>query len=138
MPNNLVEKYIFDQNAKRDLWESHDSPETLTEYLKIEIDELAQALQESYITGDVFSFASEMGDIQYLLIRLGNMVGIDPMQAAEMKVYRNSYKYADHVASNGREYPEAARVMKDTWKALGGDAAFSHVYLDYLAHSDGG
>lgn len=126
-------EYIVAQKSKRELWGATDTPEKLAEYIKIEAVELIQAIQESFITGDVFSVASEIGDIEYLLIQLGEMTGIDPHQAAEMKVYRNSYKYPDHVASNGRDYGAARRVMLDTWKSMGGDQAFSHAYLDYLA-----
>lgn len=127
-------KYIEHQNDNRTLWVDHDSPEKLAEMIQAEAKELIDALQESFVTGDVFSVASEIGDIRYVLDRLSLMLGIDSSQAAEMKVVRNSLKYPDHVMSNGRNFESASQVSKDAWKAMGGDYMFSHIYLDYLAH----
>lgn len=125
--------YIRQQTGNRELWQQTDSPERIAGYLAAETAELQEAIQEAYITGDVYSVASEIGDLQYLLIRLGELLGIDPVQAAEVKLARNSYKYADHIASNGRNYEEAAQVIRQVWQALGGDQKFSHIYLDLLA-----
>jgi NTP pyrophosphatase (non-canonical NTP hydrolase) len=128
--------YIAEQNKNRRLWSEGDTPEVLIDMLGEETEELKIAVQEAMITGDVFSVASEIGDIQYLLLKLGEMIDIDPLQAAEMKLVRNSYKYSDHISSNGRTQETARQVIKDTWKGLGGDYSFSHVYLNYLAEDD--
>lgn len=126
--------YIAQQNENRRLWSENDTPENVAAYITEEAQELEEAIQEAMITGDVFSVASELGDLFYLVEKLGQMLGIDPEQAAHMKVIRNSLKYPDHIMSNGRSYPEAVRTSKEVWSAMGGDSAFSHVYLDYLAH----
>jgi NTP pyrophosphatase (non-canonical NTP hydrolase) len=125
--------YIEQQNVKRQLWDSCDTPEALASMLEDESKELAQSIQEAFVTSDVFSVASEIGDIQYLLLRLGSMLGIDPIEAGNMKLIRNSYKYPDHLASNGRDLQPARTVMKESWNGFGGDKRFSHIYLDLLA-----
>lgn len=136
MKYNELAGHIRQQNQNRELWVKNDSPEQLAEYLAQEVEELKKAIQEAYITGDVYSVASEIGDLQYLIIRLGELIGIDPIQAAEVKLIRNSYKYADHIASNGESYDEAIATIRQVWQALGGDQQFSHTYLDYLAKDE--
>lgn len=131
-----VKEYIRQQNEKRALWTGQDDPEHISKFITTEAIELQEAIQESLLTGDVFSVASEIGDVLYLLYKLCDQIGIDPNQAAEMKVWRNSHKYPDHLMSNGRDYESATKVAKESWKAMGGDYAWSHVYLDYLAHDD--
>lgn len=126
--------YIAQQNENRRLWSENDTPENVAAYITEEAQELEEAIQEAMITGDVFSVASELGDLFYLVEKLGQMLGIDPEQAAHIKVIRNSLKYPDHIMSNGLSYPEAVRTSKEVWSSFGGDSAFSHVYLDYLAH----
>ena len=134
MQNPEINRYILEQNEKRALWGEYDTPDKLAQMLVEESKELFQAIQEAYITGDVFSVASEMGDIRYLLEKLADMIGIDTAEAAEMKIFRNSMKYGDHVMSNGRDLPTAQEVSKQAWKAMGGDYMFSRIFLDYLAH----
>lgn len=131
-----VPVYIAQQNENRKLWKEGDTPEALIQMLYAELDELKAAIQEAYITGDVFSVASELGDVEYLVQRLGNEIGIDATTAALMKVNRNSAKYPDHIMSNGRDLEDATRVVKESWKAMGGDYSWSHVYLDYLAEDN--
>lgn len=131
---SVITDYINQQNEKRKLWEDNDDPEQLAGMLIEEAQELQEAIQEALVTGDVFSVASEIGDLQYLIIKLCSMIGIDPMQATEMKIFRNERKYGDHTMSNGRDFQTASEVSKQAWNALGGDYAFSRAYLDYLAH----
>lgn len=125
---------IIEQNEHRKRWTEHDSPETLVNMLAHEVGELQEAIQESMITGDVFSVASEIGDVGYILHRLCDFLGIELNQAIELKLFRNSYKYADYVVGNERDYKDSIRTAKDVWDALGGDKVWSHVYLQYLAH----
>jgi len=129
-------QYIREQNEKRTLWEGNDDPEALAAMIKEEAQELVDGIQEAMVTDNVFEVASEIGDVGYLLLRLCDSLGIDLRQAVEMKIIRNSMKYPDHVLSNGRDYAAATQVGKETWQFLGGDAAFSHAYLDYLAHDE--
>lgn len=126
---------IEDQNKNRKLWDGHDSPEHLAEMVKHEAQELIDAINESMVTGDVFSVVSEIGDVLYLSYRLCNDLGIDPREAVEMKIMRNSMKYGDYLMSNGRTYESATQVVKDGWNIMGGDKMWSHAYLDHLAHA---
>lgn len=128
--------YIRQQQEQRRLWADHDTPENVAAFISEEARELEEAIQESMVTGDVFSVVSEIGDVMYLLLKLCDSLGIDPEQAAKLKLQRNQFKYGDHVMSNGRAYPEAVAKSKEVWSAMGGDSAFSHVYLDYLADED--
>lgn len=132
---NLAE-YISEQNHNRKLWENHDSPDKLAGMITAESQELEEAIQESLVTGDVFSVVSEIGDVGYLLQRLCNELGINLEDAINLKLTRNSMKYSDHVMSNGRTYDQAVGVSKEYWKAMGGDYAFSHAYLNYLAKDE--
>lgn len=131
-----IELYVSQQNSHRRLWEENDTPEHITAYITQEAEELEEAIQEAMITGDVFSVASEIGDVGYLLIKLCGLIGIDLQDAIEMKIARNDYKYPSHLMSNGRAYPEAVKTSKEVWSAMGGDSAFSHVYLEYLSKEE--
>jgi NTP pyrophosphatase (non-canonical NTP hydrolase) len=133
MQNPEINRYILEQNEKRALWGEYDTPDKLAQMLVEESKELFQAIQEAYITGDVFSVASEIGDLRYLLEKLADMVGIDTAEAAEMKIWRNSEKFPDHLMSNGRGIKEAVALCRVLWESKGGDATWSHSYLDYLA-----
>ncbi len=128
-----IDIYISQQNDNRRLWVEEDTPDKIIEMIYAELDELAESIKEAYITGDVFSVASELGDVAYLVHRLGKELGIDVNQATEMKIIRNSMKYSDHVMSNGRDLPSTVAASKDAWKAMGGDPVWSHAYLDHLS-----
>lgn len=128
--------YISEQNKKRELWQGNDDPEDLTRMIKEEAIELEESIQKAMIDDNVFEVASEIGDVGYLLLNLCNSLGINLAEAIEMKVVRNSLKYPDHIMSNGRDYKHATQVSKESWQRMGGDAAFSHIYLDYFAVDD--
>ena len=125
--------YVRNQNENRKLWESDNTPENVAKYLVAEAVELEEAIQEAMVTGDVFTVASEIGDIGGLLLKLCDLLEMDLETAIRMKLMRNQMKYGDYTMSNGRNYDEASKVSKDAWKSIGGDSAFSPVYLDYLA-----
>lgn len=129
-----IEQAVSEQQENRKRWNEHDTPERVAAMLTHEAEELEQELNEAYLTGDVTAVASEIGDIGYLLLRICEMTGINLEQAIEMKCFRNAYKYADFVVGNEREYDSATRIAKEAWAAMGGDKAWSKVYLDYLAH----
>jgi len=126
-------QYINQQNSLRRLWEENDTPEHISAYITHEAGELEEAIRESLVTGDVFSVASEIGDVGYLLLKLCDLIGIDLKDAINMKIARNDYKYPAHIMSNGRNYDEAVGVTKEVWEAMGGDSQFSQIYLQYLA-----
>ena len=130
-----TEQHIYEQNENRKVWGINDTPEGIVGMIAHETEELAEAIQEAYITGDVFSVVSEIGDVGYLLHRLCIELGVNLDEAIETKISRNSMKYPDYIMSNQRNYEEAVRVAKLGWQAMGGDKAWSHAFLDFYAHA---
>ncbi len=149
-----LQRYVIEQNANRKLWEGHDSPENVAEMIQAEYTEFSVQIQECYITDDLTALALEIGDVLYLTARYrGNygdlpsdllmlerhvyevcdQLGLDPDDCLDAKIQRNAYKYPDHIMSNGRPYQEAVIVCKESWSAMGGDVAWSKVWLDHLA-----
>jgi len=122
------------QQNNRKLWSQEDDAEHVSQMILTESQELVDAINESMVTGDVFSVASELGDVLYVALRLCDELGLDPADVVEMKVKRNSMKYPDAIMSNGYNFEEATQVSKDTWKEMGGDYKFSHAYLNVLAN----
>jgi NTP pyrophosphatase (non-canonical NTP hydrolase) len=116
-----LQAYITEQNNNRRLWTENDTPEKIATYITQEAQELEGAIKEAFVTGDVFSVASEIGDVFYLVLKLCEELGIDPIQAAGMKLTRNSMKYGDHIMSNGRNFEEASGVSREVWKVFGSD-----------------
>lgn len=133
MERSEVSTYIHEQNQNRKLWAETDTPEHIARMLDDEATELQEALKEAYITGDAFSVASEIGDVLYLVYRLCDLIGINPEQAVEMKIRRNSAKYTDFNMSHGNNGDKARELSKTIWTALGGDSAWSQIYLNYIA-----
>lgn len=121
------------QQQHRRVWAETDDAESVAQMIQHEALELIEAIQESFVTGDVFSVASEIADILYLAHRLCNELGFDAADLLTMKTLRNSMKYSDAVLNNGYSAEEAVRVSKEGWKAMGGDVLFSHAYLDVYA-----
>lgn len=121
------------QQEHRKLWAQEDDASSVAGFLLNEAQELVDAIEESMVTGDVFSVASEIGDVLFVVHRLCAELGIDPADALDMKVKRNAMKYTDAVLSNGYSHKEATALSKNAWKGMGGDEVFSHVYLDVLA-----
>lgn len=109
------------------------SPEELASQIAQEAQELVEEIQESLVTGDVVNVVGEIGDLYILLAQLCSDLGINPVDAFEMKILRNQYKYPDYTMNNGYSTEEAKRLSKESWKMMGGDIAFSHIYLDLLA-----
>lgn len=108
--------------------------EAIVDMMREEFDELQDALMECFLTGDVFTFASEVGDILYLALMLCESVGLKAEEVVTMKLFRNDYKHTVFNYSNHRDMKDAAKVSREAWKYFGGDSAFSHAYLDVLAH----
>jgi NTP pyrophosphatase (non-canonical NTP hydrolase) len=124
------------QNENRRAWQNTDSPETVAKYIQEEAQELIDGIDEAMVTGDVFTVASEIGDVLFLAFRLCDMLGLNPKDVLDMKIKRNAKKYDDAICNNGYKPEEVPRIAKESWRAMGGDVAFSHVYLDFLADDD--
>lgn len=130
-----LKESIRKQNGNRELWKGNDTPEAIAYMIDDEASELVEAIQESLLSGDVFSVVSEIGDLLYLLNRLCIDLGIDPDDAMKMKLLRNSLKYSDYVMSNG-DFAKATELSKNMWQMLGGDEAFSHAYLELFGGTE--
>lgn len=147
-------QYIHQQNENRLLWKDHDTPEQLRQMIFAEKIEWDVQYRECFVTDDLTALVLEGGDVLYLCARYRNKygdlpsdtyaieqtvieqlreLGIDPDDAVDAKIIRNAQKYPDHIMSNGRHYEAAIAVCKQMWKAMGGDVAWSTVYLELLA-----
>lgn len=123
---------VAEQTEQKKLWEAHDVPELIVDMIIEEAVELKDAVQESMLSGDVFNVASEVGDILYLALKFCHAVGLVPEDVVDMKIVRNDLKYPNYLNSHG-SYEEQREKSREMWKALGGDKAFSHAYLDVLS-----
>ena len=85
-----VQKCIVRQNEHIEIF-NNSSTEQIASYLSEELLELLEVLEKGSF--DEISLMSEMGDVQYLLIRLAQMTGIDLMEAVLSKLARNKEKY---------------------------------------------
>lgn len=126
---------VIEHNSFRRHFER--TPEEMVEAIREEAQELVSAIQESLITGEVFPVVSEIGDIYVLCAQLCHDLGISPAHAMEIKFLRNGWKYTDIVMNNGYSQQEAISLSKQFYsEVIGGDRAFSHAYLDFLAEDD--
>lgn len=121
------------QQNNRRVWSEHDDSESVARMILDEAHELVEAIIESFVTGDVFTVASELGDILYLAHRMCMELGFDPADLIEMKTQRNSVKYSDAAMNNGYDYNEAVKLSKQLWREMGGDTRFSHAYLELFS-----
>ncbi len=121
------------QQNNRRVWSEHDDSESVARMILDEAHELVEAIIESFVTGDVFTVASELGDILYLAHRMCMELGFDPADLIEMKTQRNSVKYSDAAMNNGYDYDEAVKLSKQLWREMGGDTRFSHAYLELFS-----
>lgn len=120
----LVEK-IAQQNESREQWVNTDTPSTLAEHIVTEANELVEAIENYDCLPDgVYGVVSEIGDVLYLALKLCHDLGIDPTDAVELKLLRNSVKYPDYAQSNGWDYQTAATLSRALWTTLGGDKRF--------------
>jgi phosphoribosyl-ATP pyrophosphohydrolase len=128
---------IETQNAHRQEWVGSDTPEHIAGQILDEAQELVESMDNFPVKQDAeFEVVSEIGDLLYLTFKLCVDLGIDPVQAVEMKLHRNSLKYSDHVMSNGHGYQEARKLAKDMWQQLGGDHNFYQAYTEIYGDDD--
>lgn len=133
MPHSLeqLNKQMVEHNSHRRHFER--TPDEMAAAIVEEAKELVLEINESMVTGEVFNVVGEIGDLYILLGQLCHDLGINPVHAFEMKALRNERKYPDYTMNNGYSTEEAKRLSKESWKMMGGDIAFSHLYLDLLA-----
>lgn len=122
--------------TRRDVWQ--DDAFSLAQALMGEVQELQDQLQESAVTGEAMPVGLELADVLNYALRLCHCMGFDPVDLLVMKNDRNSRKFPDFLMSkNGRTPQEAITAAKKSWKAMGGDIAWSHAYTEHLVHEAG-
>lgn len=133
MPHSLeqLNQQMVEHNSHRRHFER--TPEEMAAAIVEEAKELVEEINTSMVTGDVVNVVGEIGDLYILLAQLCHDLGIDPSHAFEMKALRNERKYGDWTMSNGYTRGEAVSLSKKSWEMMGGDVAFSHLYLNLLA-----
>lgn len=89
--------------AERD-WEQFHSPKNVATALAVEAAELLEPFQ--WLTQDqsralppekLQAVGDEIADVLIYLVRLSDLLGLDPMQAAYAKLERNRQKYPAHL-----------------------------------------
>ena len=122
---------VVQQTEKKTLWQEHDGPVEVAGFIVTEAEELQEANNND---GESFEIASEVGDVLYLALKLCADLGIKPEDAVRMKILRNDLKYPTDLNSEG-DYEEQRAKSQRLWSSMGGDAAFSHAYLDHIAET---
>lgn len=115
---------VIEQNNTRREWRENDTPDGLATMIFEEAQELVDAMKEAAVTDDPYAIVSEIGDVLYLTLKLCGSIGIDPTEALDLKLLRNSVKYPDTFHSNGWGADEAKRLSKSMYRAMGGDQVF--------------
>jgi NTP pyrophosphatase (non-canonical NTP hydrolase) len=99
--------------AERD-WERFHSPKNLAMALSVEASELVELFQwlteaeSASLDGDQRRrVAEELADVLWFQVRLSDRLGIDLLEAAELKLAANAEKYpADRVRGNSKKYSD--------------------------------
>ena len=99
--------------AERD-WERFHSPKNLAMALSVEASELVELFQwmteveSTALDGSQRRrVAEELADVLWFLVRLSDRLGIDLLEAAELKLAANAEKYpVDRVRGNSKKYTD--------------------------------
>jgi NTP pyrophosphatase (non-canonical NTP hydrolase) len=108
-----LREQLRDFAAARD-WDQFHSPKNLAMAVSVEAAELLEVFQwlteeqSRRLTPEAQAAASdEIADVLLYLIRLGDQLGIDPVDAAQRKMVANEKKYpADKARGNSKKYTE--------------------------------
>lgn len=155
MPRFEIEQshqLVIEQNKQRKVWATQP-PEFLENYAREEFQELVEATWPQERDWDRWELASEIGDVEYLCVRLeqalpdgeqipadifffrrlawnmASYMGINVADAVHMKVIRNDLKYPVSI-TNSHEYDDGRDRSKKLWSLMGGDKAFYKWYAE--------
>jgi len=128
-PESIINQIIKHKEDREVFREQY--PSQIATKLIEESAELLQAILEAEIGGGTTEVAGEIGDVFILLIQLAHQCGIDPFQAAEIKLMRNDMKAPITALNNG--YPDPYETTSEAYKLAGGDMMFYQIYLQLLA-----
>lgn len=95
-------------------WEQFHSPKNLASALIVEAGELLEHFQwmteaqsRSLSPEKLEEVGSEIADVLLYLVQLSNVLGIDPVQAAQAKILVNAQKYpADRAKGRSAKYAQ--------------------------------
>ena len=95
-------------------WEQFHSPKNLASALIVEAGELLEHFQwmteaqsRSLSPEKLEEVGSEIADVLLYLVQLSNVLGIDPVQAAQAKILVNAQKYpADRAKGRSTKYDQ--------------------------------
>lgn len=153
MPNfelEQVSRLVIEQNSSRKTWV--EQPTTFIEdYVREEFRELELAQLPEEKDWDRWEIISEIGDVEYLFIKLKDKlkegeempadvlffrniarsmaehINVDIADAVHLKVIRNDLKYPMSI-TNSHEYEEGRTKSRELWEMMGGDKAFYKWY----------
>ncbi len=74
-------------------WEQFHTPKNLCCALSVEAAELLEHFQWVEANEKKDELADEIGDVLIYLVRLADVLGVDPLLAAEQKLAKNALKY---------------------------------------------
>jgi dCTP diphosphatase len=88
-------------------WEQFHTPKNLSCALAVEASEILEHFQWVEATQKKDDLAEEIGDVLIYLVRLADVLGIDPVKAAEQKLAKNALKYpVDRARGSAKKYNE--------------------------------
>lgn len=142
---------VLEQNEFRTSWTKDDDLPKLSAMYWAENAEYEEARQLCMLGDDPYSFAGEAGDKCYVYLRICDLtdnkppadieadiartyaecieVGVDMVQAALFKVWRNDIKYPLMISRNGFTFAESQQLSKEQYNLMGGEAAFLFAYM---------
>lgn len=115
-----ISQKIIAQNEEIELFRS-SSPLSVARMLYDEALELVEATETAFLTDDLTSVASEVADVFYLLVRFAELLGLDIVEATEIKIKRNELKYKGQ---------ESVVLAREKWEEQGGDRLFFDKLID--------
>jgi len=109
---NLRERLL--SFARERGWEQFHTPKNLCCALSVEVAELLEHFQWAPTGADQTrdeikqeQLADEIADVLIYVVRLADVLGIDPIDAADKKLVRNALKYpVDRAKGNATKYSE--------------------------------
>jgi dCTP diphosphatase len=115
MPDSLLElRDRLRSFARERDWEQFHTPKNLSCALAVEAAELLEHFQwatadvgQSIDDGKREGLADEIADVLVYVVRLADILGIDPIEAADRKLAKNALKYpVDRAKGNAAKYTE--------------------------------
>jgi len=110
---NILNESIRAFIEERD-WEQFHSPKNLAMALSVEAGELqehflwlTQAESRELTPGNLSEVEDEIGDVMVYLLRLCDVLGVDPIRAATQKMVKNGVKYpVEKSRGNAKKYTD--------------------------------